>query len=139
MNTYNINDPNFINSSLYIKFLNDNPKQGRLKIRAYAANQALPISGLKIVISTLYDNSRIIFYEGETDSSGIIEKIILPAPTLDTNNLSAPNKTEYEISATYTPDNINTIYKINIYENICVVQNIDIVPQTEFVGGYLGS
>ena len=139
MNTYNANDNDFKKSSLYQNYINDNPSKGNLKIRAYAANQALPISGLKVIVSTIYNNNKIIFYEGETDSSGLIEKIVLPAPRLNSNNLFAPSKTTYEISATYIPDNINTTYKVNMYENICVVQNIDIVPQTEFVGGSIGS
>ena len=53
MNTYNINDINFINSNLYQKYLKENPVKGYLKIRAYAANEAVPISGLNVTISKI--------------------------------------------------------------------------------------
>ena len=129
MNTYNVNDQNFINSEIYQKFLSENTSRGYLNIRAYAASQAIPISGLRIVVSTIIDNNKVIFFEGSTNSSGIIGGISLPAPKLDPNNLDAPNKTTYEIQATYTPDNITQIYKVNMYENVSVIQNINIVPE----------
>lgn len=128
MNTYNINDQTFLNSDLYQDFIKDNPKIGRLRIRAFAANEAVPIEGVNITVSTIYNDNNIIFYKGVTDSSGLIERIFLPAPLLVTNNLEIPNKRVYEILATYPKDNLNTVYKVNIYEDVCVVQNINIVP-----------
>lgn len=137
MNTYNINDVNFINSEAYQNFIKNNPGYGNLRIRAYAASQAIPISGLKIVVSTTIGNDNVIFFEGYTNESGIIEKIPLPAPRLQTSNLDAPNTTTYYITATYIPDNLNIFYKVNMYENVCVVQNINIVPDmTSQVGGF---
>lgn len=137
MNTYYISDENFLNSDLYKEFINANPTSGTLKIRAYAANQAIPISGLNIVVSTLYKGNNIIFFEGVTNNSGIIEGINLPAPRLDLNNLDAPNKTSYQITATSSQNNINQIYRINMYENISVIQNINIVPNSTFEVGEL--
>lgn len=128
MNTYNINDKDFINSSLYDNFMDANPSLGSLEIRAYAASEAIPISGLKIVVSTIYDNNKIFFYDGYTDESGKVPKMFLPAPKLIKDNEEVPSKTVYEIEATYIPDNARQNYKINMYENICVVQNISLVP-----------
>ena len=134
--TYNIKDDNFLDSELYQDFIAANPARGSLRIRAYAASQAIPISGVQIVISTIYDNNKIIFFEGQTDESGLIERIILPAPKLNLDNLEAPNKTTYEIVATYIPDNIRSVYSVNMYENVCVVQNINVVPENLIeVGG----
>ncbi|MBR1376914.1 MAG: hypothetical protein IJ565_03775 [Bacilli bacterium] len=135
MNTYNINDQNFINSSLYKEFITENPSNGYLRIRAYAANQAIPMSNVKIVISTEYKNNNIIFFEGYTDSSGVIEKVSLPTPALDQNDLDIPSSTTYDVNVTYAPDNIDQVYKVNMYEDICVVQNISIVPNTGIEGG----
>jgi len=128
LNTYNINDENFINSLSYQNFLRNNPSRGYLNIRAYAASQAIPISGLKVIVSTNIDNDKVIFFEGSTNSSGVIGGISLPAPSLDPNNLDAPNKTTYQIEATYAPDNLTKIYSVNMYENVSVIQNISIVP-----------
>ncbi len=135
MNTFNINDQNFINSEIYKNYIKDNPTNGYLKIRAFAANQAIPIGGLNIKVSKMINNNNVIFFERKTNSSGIIEKITLPTPKLDSDNLDAPKTTTYEIMATYK--NNNKIYKINMYENIYVVQDININPNMmEGINGY---
>ena len=127
MNEVSINDKNYLESDEYKKFKEDNPVYGYLKIRAYAASGAVPITELKVEVSKIIDNTKVIFYSGFTDESGIIERINLPARRVNTNNLNAPDYTTYDILAT-RGDNINLSYKINVYENIIVVQNISIIP-----------
>lgn len=127
MNTYNIKDINFLNSNLYRQYINSNPKVGFLKIRAYTASEAVPIIGLNVVVSKIIDNNKIIFYEGKTDNSGVIDKISLPAPTLSLDDLNAPNSTTYDISATY--DDMESKYLVNIYEGVYVVQTINVIPK----------
>ena len=137
MNTYNVNDENFINSAEYQEFLKDNPSLGYLNIRAYAASQAIPISGIKVAVSTTIGNDKVIFFEGSTNQSGVIGGIALPAPKLDPNNLDKPNKTTYEIEATYLPDNLTKTYRVNMYENISAIQNIIVAPDMNFKMGGL--
>lgn len=132
MNTFNIYDQNFVNSEVYQNFLKDNPSNGYLRIRAFAANQAIPISGMNITISKIIDNNNVIFFEGATNTSGLIERITLPTPKLDPNNLDAPTSTTYDITATYNQD--NKVYKVNMYENVYVVQDINIVPNFNMMG-----
>ena len=139
MNTYNVNDSEFINSTTYQEFIKNNPSRGFLKIRAYAANGALPISGLKVVVTkNINENTNVIFFEGTTNSSGIIDNIALPAPTSSTDNLVIPRMTTYSILATYPPDNVNQSYIVNIYENLSVLQNVVVVPSM-MVGEIYGS
>ena len=133
MNTYNINDEYFKSTSIYENFLKENSATGSLRIRAYAANEAIPISGVKITVQNKYNDNIIIFYEGITDESGVTPKIVLPAPRLSTDNLEAPKKLTYEIIIKYPKDNLEAVYKVNIYEDICVMQNINIVPNEEGV------
>ena len=134
MNIYNFNDETFKKSKLYQDYVRDNPGLGFLKIRAYAASQAIPIVDLKVVVSKMVDGNKIIFFEGKTNESGVIEKINLPAPKLDNSNLNAPNGTTYEIMATHS-DNTNSTYTVNIYENIYVIQTINIVPVLNVMAG----
>ena len=140
MKTYYYNDESFMNTDSYNNFIKENPSEGYLKIRAYAANQAVPIANLKIIISKVIDNNNVIFYDGMTNESGLIENIILPAPKQNPDDLDVPNYTKYDITAYYEPDDLEKKYKANIYEGIRVIQNILIVPKTlQNVGGYLGN
>lgn len=115
-----------MNNEIYQKFLKENPGSGSLRIRAYAANGAVPISNLKIVVSKDIEGNKINFFEGATNESGIISRIVLPAPITNPDNLISPNSTTYDITATY--NNIDLLYRINMYDDVMVVQNISVVP-----------
>ena len=111
-----------------------NPVNGYLKIRAYSASGSIPVRGLRIVVSTEYEGNTIVFFDGVTDTSGVIEKIILPAPKLNSDNMNVPSRTTYDINATYEPNLVDLKYKVNIYEDVFVIQNINIVPDSNSGG-----
>jgi hypothetical protein len=112
----------------FLEFRRDNPGVGGLKIRAYGANEAIPISGLKIVVSTIYKNTKLIFFDGITDDSGMISRLELPAPKYDQDDLIVPLSITYSIDAIFVPDNSEQIFNIKLYDGICVLQNIGIIP-----------
>ena len=64
----------------------------------------------------------------------MVEKISLPTPKLESNNLDKPNKSTYKILALYDGDSFN--YDVNMYEDICVLQRINIVPNKDMAGEY---
>ena len=136
MNTYYLNDKEFQRKDLYKDFLTENSSTGMLKIRAYAASEAIPVEGIKVEISTIFNNNRIIVYEGITDESGTIEKILLPAPELNSDNLESPPKTAYQILAIYEKYNMEKTYMIVIFEGVCVIQNINVKPSMNMDMGY---
>ena len=137
MNTYNFNDSIFKQSQLYQNFVRENPSQGYLRIRAYAASQALPINGLRIIVSKVVDNNKIIFFDGVTNDSGVIERITLPTPRIGDDNQIIPKNITYDIEAIYEPDNIQRMYSVNMYEGVYAVQNINVVPNiNNGVGGF---
>lgn len=129
MNNVNITDSNFISTIVYKNFMIENTGRGNLNIRASFANQALPITNLKVVVSKEIENYNVIFYEGVTNISGIIGKISLPTPPKENDDLIAPKTTTYKITALY--NNREYTYVVNMYDGICAVQNINIVPSNE--------
>lgn len=124
-----MNIEEFKNSSEYKEFIRNNPGSGRLKIRAYAASEALPVVGLSIVVSSLVGNTRVIFFNGTTDASGMIPIITLPAPSL-LDNLEVPKTIKYDIDASMGNNRNN--FTINMYDGVCVVQNINFVPGEDY-------
>ena len=129
MNNVNINDSNFISTIVYKNFMIENTGRGILNIRASFANQALPITNLKVVVSKEIENYNVIFYEGVTNISGLIGKISLPTPPKENDDLIAPKTTTYKITALY--NNREYTYVVNMYDGICAVQNINIIPSNE--------
>lgn len=132
MNNVSINDKEFISSNAYREFMNNNKGMGYLRIRAYAANQAVPITGLKILVNKKINGYNVNFFEGYTNESGVIDNISLPAPIQDSNDLVIPKSTEYEVMA--TNENANLTFIVNVYDKLYVVQNIGIVPKMNLGG-----
>ena len=128
MNTYYINDDQFKKTSIYKDFLNNHKGIGYLKIKASSANEAVPIQGIKIIVTKTINNDRIVFFEGKTNESGIINNIPLPAPKSDDDNLISPLYETYDILSIYEKENLKQNYKANIFDGIYVVQNINIKP-----------
>lgn len=129
MNNVSLNDDEFINSTAYQEFMNNNKGTGYLRIRAYAANQAVPITGLKILVNKKIDGYNVNFFEGYTNESGVIENISLPAPRNNNDDLVIPKSTSYEIVATNNMNNTSLAFIVNVYDNLYVIQNISIVPK----------
>ena len=136
MDTINFNDTSFMQSKTYQDFIKTNESSGFLTIRAYAANKALPIEGMRIVVYKIMDNKRVIFYDGKTDNSGIITNINLPTPNISSDDLVVPPSEDYDIEAMY--DNQDLIFKITMYSNISVNQNINVVPLLRLDGSSYG-
>lgn len=113
----------------YQEFINLNPAFGRLKIRAYTASEAIPVRGLDVKITKIIDGVNVVFFEGKTDSSGVIENILLPAPKLDNAGNQVPPSIEYNLTASYDEKFKPVVYKVIIYDNIYVIQNINVLPE----------
>lgn len=133
MNNVSLNDLDFLNSNVYMEFMNNNPGIGYLKIRAYSANQAIPVKGLKIVVNKKIDGYNVNFFEGYTNESGVIENISLPTQKIDSNDLIAPKSTSYEIIASLN-NQTNLNFIVNVYDKLYVIQNISVVPKMNMGG-----
>ena len=131
MNTILFTDETFMKSESYKNFITNNPDNGYLKIQASRANSAVPVSGVQIIISHIIDEYKVIFYDGVTNESGIIENITLPTPEKDENDMNIPLSTTYNIEAIYTKDNMDCLYKAKMFSGVYAIQNITIVPNIE--------
>ena len=128
--TININEVDKLeNDSSYQKFIKDNPGTGNLKIRATSFSEALPIKGVKITISKEIGDNTIIFYEGLTDDSGMINNIKLPTPVRVSSDLEVPNFATYSLRAEYDIDGFDKIYDISLCCGVGAIQYINITPK----------
>ena len=130
-------DKSLENDFSFQEFIKNSPGTGYLKIRATSANEAVPVEGLNIKVSKEIGNNKIIFYEGKTDYSGMINNISLPAPMAITDDLVEPNFTEYLIEA--TNKDIKQEYTISICCGFTVIQYINVTPTVNEIRNYYGS
>ena len=91
----------------------------------------MPVADVEVIISHIIDEYKVIFFDGKTNESGIIENISLPVPKLDTNDMNITLSTTYNIEAIYTKENVDVLYKAKMFSGIDAIQNIDINPNIE--------
>ena len=126
----------FRNTGIYKNFINMNQGNGILKIDAYTANGAYPLEGIKAKIYKDFGNNRVLFFEGITNSSGIIDNIILPTKELEKeiNEASDIDFTTYDLEVRYDKYNLNKMYDVSIFDDIKVIQPVTF-PVSELVDG----
>ena len=122
----------------YQSFLNENPGRGTLKIRATSASEAMPVGNVLITVSKEIGSNIVVFFEGETDESGMINGIVLPTPVRVSSDEEVPEFTTYKLRAIYTADKFDRVYDISLCCGVGVIQYINITPnvQTEVRENY---
>ena len=114
----------FKKTSLYNQFILDNPDVGYLKIQAFTAYGAIPISDVDVIVTKNIGDYKVIFYQGKTDADGIISDIMLPAPKTVTANDVEPSYTLYDLTCvSYGYETIKN-YSIGMFGDVRVLQYV---------------
>lgn len=61
-------------------FLKANPELGYLRVQVFAANQSYPVQNAHVEVSKHFGDEKYVFFAAQTDASGIMSRISLPAP-----------------------------------------------------------
>lgn len=110
----------------YQSFIDENNGTGTLKVQAFVANQAFPLQGIDVKVFKNIGNDKVIFFEGETDSSGIIDDISLPAVVSkeDVEQASDIIYTIYNIEAINPETKEKKEYEIAVFSDLKIIQSI---------------
>lgn len=113
----------------YYEFLEENPKSGSLRIKAYAAQRSIPISGAQVIISKEFSDGARELFRGITDANGILDNIILPAPdkSISEHPTAALPYADYDIFVSH-PN-----YKTEIFSNVPIFDGIKSIQPVRFV------
>lgn len=120
----------------YDDFIARNNEEGALKLQSYRGEQAFPIRDVSVMITKRIGDLIYIFFEGETDESGIIDGIILPAaPKGNSLEFGVPNNTvKYIMRA--AKDGYDTIEReVEIFSGVKTVQPLKMMQRE---GGLYG-
>lgn len=127
----------FFSKEQFPEFSLENSASGILKIQAFATNQAFPLQGVEIEISKIIDGEKVIFYQGVTDDSGIVDQIVLPTkiPKKAVEQASDVIFTTYTVTAKYPDSDLKRVYEVGIFDNIKVIQPIKFSAMNIIEGG----
>ncbi|MBE6971362.1 MAG: hypothetical protein E7446_04490 [Ruminococcaceae bacterium] len=120
-----------VGSISYNEFLQRNTALGSLKIQASRAQNALPTEGVRISVIGRFNDARVLFFDGVTDTDGLITGITLPAPPRSASLQSdgARRGALYQVFASH-PDYEPDIYEAEIFEGITSILPVTLrLPQ----------
>lgn len=120
----------------YQEFIKENPDIGFLKVQVFTAYGAIPITGAEVLITRDIGEYKVIFFQGKTDSSGIISDIELPAPAADL----IPNPdvllkyTIYDLSVIHTGYEAIKQYSVGMFGGVRIIQYVKMSPEVDLNG-----
>ena len=128
-------DPPYCNGSVQTfptreDFLASNPGYGYLRVQVSVAQQAYPVQNATVEISKTFSGQKYVFFASQTDASGIVSRVTLPAPDRDLS--SAPSALQpyatYDIFVSH-PD-FTDVYIPNciVFATIETIQQVRMVP-----------
>lgn len=119
----------FENLPIYGDFFKDNPDVGYLKVNVSTANGAFPVSGARVIITKEVGPYNVLFFSGETNDSGMIENIVLPAPPRVSNNLEMPKYTLYDLRVTHSGFQNVSGYTLGVFGDTKIIQYVRMIPE----------
>ncbi|MBQ6324053.1 MAG: hypothetical protein IJI22_04375 [Bacilli bacterium] len=120
----------FKNNDIYEDFMNSNPALGYLKIQIVGASGAIPIKDALVTIYKDIGEENVVFFEGRTNDSGIIENIVLPAPRRDIN-MDTPTVSLYGLNITHPNYLPIERYSFGIISGIKDIEYIEMSPMVD--------
>ncbi len=124
-------DEKLLDDFEYQEFLKENPGRGVLKIRTSSASETLPVSDVLVTVTKVVGKNTIVFFDGKTDDSGMINGIVLPTPKRVSNDEEVPKFATYSLRAVHLNNNFDKTYDISLCCGVVAIQYINIVPNVE--------
>jgi hypothetical protein len=113
-------------------FLKANPELGYLRVQVFAANQSYPIPNAHVEVSKQFGGDKYVFFATQTDASGVMSRISLPAP--DRELSESPSALQpyatYEIAVSH-PGFTPVIFRnCAVFDRIETIQYAELIPLT---------
>lgn len=118
----------------YDEFISENPGRGSLKVQISVADEAFPVKGVFVDVALLYKGKRYSIYHDTTDSSGIVNEIVLPSKPAGESlspETAGRDDAQYLVSV-YHPGYCEvTDSPVTIYDRVETILPISLSPEAE--------
>lgn len=105
---------------------------GFLSIRAFTGDEAIPLQGVKVIVSDESDERRVL-YSLRTDRSGMTETVEIEVPPKE-NSEAPSDKEKYgtvNIEASFSGYYTMTYVEVPIFDTVTATQSIRMIPLSE--------
>lgn len=115
----------------YQEYIDENKGRGSLKIQASVAEDAFPLKDVFVDVSMIYKGKRYSIYNDTTDSSGIVNEIVLPSKLSaesQTPQNASDSETKYLISAYHPGFEPIVDCPVNIFDRVETILPVSLNP-----------
>lgn len=123
-----------LENETYAAFRAYNTQSGFLRVQAFAGPQTIPVAGAQVLVTRDFTDGTRRFASGQTDQSGVLDGIVLPAP--DGELAQTPGNTVpyalYDIRVSH-PD-----YRTEIYKQVPIFESVKSIQPVQFQSSHTG-
>ena len=115
----------------YEEFLAANPQTGALRVQAFIGAQGLPVQGALVTVSAPFKDGERVLYAVKTNSDGIADNLILPAPDREASQIPGSQNpfAEYNVSVSH-PDYRTALFTgVPVFAGVKSIQPVVFLPR----------
>ena len=119
-------------------YINQNPGRGSLKVQVSAANRSFPVKNVFVDVALVQNGMRYSIYHDVTDSSGIVNEIVLPSCQAADNNspeTAGKSNTTYLVSVYHPAFEEIVDFPVTIQDRIETILPVALEPLTDGTEG----
>lgn len=122
----------------YQDYISSYPGRGTLKVQISAAYEAFPVNGVEVDVAVIHNSVRYLLYSDTTNSSGIVDNMVLPTRAVDTvlaPKTSDADEAQYLVSL-FHPSFQSVIDKVvTVYDRIETILPLSLTPVNHMTEG----
>ena len=122
----------------YQDYIDGYPGRGTLKVQISAAYEAFPVKGVEVDVAVIHNGVRYLLYSDTTNSSGIVDNMVLPTRAVDTvlnPKTSDVDEAQYLVSL-FHPSFQSVIDKVvTVYDRIETILPLSLTPVNHMTEG----
>ncbi len=122
----------------YEDYIISYPGRGTLKVQISAAYEAFPVKGVEVDVAVIHNGVRYLLYSDTTNSSGIVDNMVLPTRPVDTAlnpKTSDIDEAQYLVSL-FHPSFQSIIDKVvTVYDRIETILPLSLTPANHMTEG----
>lgn len=115
----------------YEEFLAANPQTGVLRVQTFIGAQGLPVQGALVTVSAPFKDGERVLYAVKTNSDGIADNLILPAPDREASQIPGSQNpfAEYNVSVSH-PDYRTALFTgVPVFAGVKSIQPVVFLPR----------
>lgn len=119
------------NGAIRQRIIEQYPNIGTLRVQVSTGRGSFPVKGALVEVALNYDGKHYVIYRNQTNESGIVSDLLLPAnPTAESQSSATAGGSgvDYLVSVTHPSfADQNDLYA-TIYNKVGSILNVDLVP-----------